>query len=276
MISALRSAFFRFVRTGLLAKTLVFAVLTGIISAFFVYLEFKGFYIIRRPRFIDNSFIVLCVLVLTYIIPFGIALFCSMFSGSEVTGRTINNKITTGISRIQIYIADMAVTFTAMLIYVVFTLASVILFSRIWAVKSNIQFDKIMIELFVRLLLMCAAYAAAFTLLQFFLSNKLLGIIITFAMIPSMILIPSLIRSELDKPYRNVIVNEETGENYWSINPGYVGGTRRKVYEALYDASPYYFSDDLSDFSAEIITSGSVLILSSALGALSVRKREYT
>ena len=276
MICALRSAFYRFLRTGLLAKTLVFAVLTGIFSVFFVYVELKGSYMIRRPRFIDNSFIIMCVIVLTYIIPFGIALFCSMFSGSDVTGRTINNKITTGLSRAQIFIADMAVSLTGMLIYVICTLATVILFSKIWAVKSNIQFDKLLIELFIRLLLTSAAYAAAYTLLQYFLSNKLLGLVITLAAIPCMMLIPSLILADLDEPYRYCAVNEETGESYWTVNPKYVGGTRRKVYEALYDASPYSISDDLSDFSAEIIASGSVLILSSALGVLAVNKREYT
>ena len=66
-------------------------------------------------------------------------------------------------------------------------------------------------------------------------------------------LIPSLILADLDEPYRYCAVNEETGESYWTVNPKYVGGTRRKVYEALYDASPYSISDDLSDFSAEII-----------------------
>ena len=116
MIRALKSSFFRFFKTGIFFLTLLFSVVFALLVALYIYAEFYAFYAFKRPRFLDNGFVLLCLNTLLYVMPFAIALFCTLFTGTDMEFRSINNKISTGISRIQIYLADFTVTLLASVI----------------------------------------------------------------------------------------------------------------------------------------------------------------
>ena len=69
MICSLKSSFYRFVRTGMLTKVLVFSALIGLAVIINTCLDDMMMYLIRRPRYVDNTFIITNVLKLVYVIP---------------------------------------------------------------------------------------------------------------------------------------------------------------------------------------------------------------
>ena len=107
MIRALKSSFFRFYKTGALYLTVAGSVAFAFLVALYVYGSYFSIYAFKRPRFLDNSFVLMCLNALLYVMPFAIAVFCVLFTGTDLEYRSVNNKITTGISRIQIYCADL-------------------------------------------------------------------------------------------------------------------------------------------------------------------------
>ncbi|MCR4703443.1 MAG: hypothetical protein K5665_07255 [Saccharofermentans sp.] len=277
MSRALRSAFFRLFRTGLWLKTIIFSVLVGLVVANFMYGQIYVSYIFSRPRFIDNLFVIQCLYGLLYVMPFAIAIFCMMFTGTDIAYRAINNKISTGISRFRLYFADLMVSLLNSLISCVIAVATIIAFAKLWAIKSDIRFDSYLISCFIKVILVCFAFTSLYILAQFFCSNKFLALVISLMLIPCAMTTTMLIGTELNEPYRYV-VGAEDGESYWwEYNPHYVGGTRRKIYTFLYESSPYvdFYTSDRKDQANEIMAAGMVFVISTAAGFASIRKKEF-
>ena len=280
MIRALKSSFFRFFKTGIIYLTLLFSVVFALLVALYIYAEFYAFYAFKRPRFLDNGFVLLCLNSLLYVMPFAIALFCTLFTGTDVEFRSINNKISTGISRIQIYLADFTVTLLASVISCAIQEGIIFLIVKCWAIKSTIRFDTYLIGMMITVVIICISFAALYTFFQYFASNKFLALIITLMIIPCVMIVSSLITTSLKQPYRTQVYVEETGETEWRINPDYVSGTKREIYTFISEASPYsdeedFYNNTKKNLGKQATVASIVFVLSTAAGFVSISKKEF-
>ena len=277
MIRALKSSFFRFFSTGLFVKLLIISVVLGAFAILQTCASEYYMYFVSRPRYLTNEFVIFCILKLVYTMPFATAVFSMMFTGNDVAFRTINNKITTGVSRVNIYIADLTVTVFASLLSLFVMTGLFFLFGRLAPVKSAVTFSKYIAGIFVQVLLITVAFASVYTLLQFFISTKLLALILSLIMIPCLMFGNMYIEACLQEPYRESYMDEETGELCWKLNDEYIGGTPRKILTFIYETSPYSykFIENKEHVPQEAIAAGIVFVLSSAAGITSITKKEY-
>ena len=280
MIRALKSSFFRFFKTGIFFLTLLFSVVFALLVALYIYAEFYAFYAFKRPRFLDNGFVLLCLNTLLYVMPFAIALFCTLFTGTYMEFRSINNKISTGISRIQIYLADFTVTLLASVISCAIQEGIIFLIVKLWAIKSTIRFDTYLIGMMITVVIICISFAALYTFFQYFASNKFLALIITLMIIPCVMIVSSLITTSLKEPYRTQVYVEETGETEWRLNPDYVSGTKREIYTFISEASPYsdeedFYNNTKKNLGKQATVASIVFVLSTAAGFVSISKKEF-
>ena len=202
MIRALRSSFFRFFKTGLFFKSMVFSVIMAFMLIFRTCMEDMNLLPFQQPRFINNEFIVLNMLSLVYVVPFGIAIFASIHTGSDVQFRSINNKIATGVSRTQIFISDLIVTILSAECSILIQMVVFYLFAKFAPVKSNVTGPRFIINSTLSIMVICAAFCSVYVLMQYFSSNKLLALIITLLIIPALVLTTELAKQKLDEPYR--------------------------------------------------------------------------
>lgn len=285
MICALRSSFCRFVRTGLLAKVLIFSPVFALIIILGTCMDNLSMFVFSRPRFIDNSFIILNCMKLVLMIPFASAVFCSVFTGNDVNSRAINNKIATGISRFSIYLADLIVSFFATALSVVIAFFVFYVFAKLVPVKENVEINIEVLKIAGSMILICASFTLLFLAFQFFFSNRFLALIISILIIGLMIFASPGIRSMLEEPYRYYVKTDEETETYeWRVNKAYVGGTPRIILSFLNDANPYGNVEDtvgvIEELSEESFVqknsaAGAVMIISTAAGLVSVKKKEF-
>ena len=222
------------------------------------------------------------MLSLLYVVPFGIAIFASIHTGSDIQFRSINNKITTGVSRTSILLSDLIVTVLTAEFSILLQMVIFYLYARFVPVKSNISVSGVIINSTLCIMVICAAFSAVYVLLQIFSSNKLLALIITLLIIPALIVSTQLMESKLDEPYRLYQYEEdENGEakvTGWTVNPNYIGGTPRTILKFVYDTSPYsfyFFESDKVSLKTETEAAGIVFLAATALGVLSINKKEY-
>ena len=168
MIRALRSSFFRFFSTGLFIKSLIFSVILAFFQIFRTCTEDLGLLPFQQPRYVNNNFIMMNMLTLIYVVPFGIALFASIHTGSDIQFRSINNKITTGVSRTSILLSDLIVTVLSAEFSIVLQMLIFYLYARFVPVKSNISVSGVIINSTLGIMVICAAFSAVFVLVQFF------------------------------------------------------------------------------------------------------------
>lgn len=277
---ALKSSFFRLFRTRLFIWVIVFSLLTGI----GVFNSLCGNEMMMytlpsfgRPRFFDNDFLILCLKDLIYVFPFGAAVFCMMFTGSDISFRAVNNKIATGTPRVMIFFADAAVAALTALFSVIVSAAALFLLVKFVPVKESVEINSkvILTVLFVAVIVM--AFVLFFTMLQVFFSNKLFGVIISMFLIPALMSYPEHINYILDQPYRYSYKDETSGETVWELNPEYVGGVERNALTFSLELNPYYGVLMREPGNAKCAAAaGAVIVLSAAAGALAISRKEFT
>jgi len=239
------------------------------------FMESMAFYYISRPRFLDNEFVKMNLILSLFMLPFIISVFTMMFTGTDISCRAINNKIATGLTRTQIYIADLVVTLIMAImnyaVYMILTLA----IAKFWPMRSFVKLDQGMINSLILVLLTCISYAAMCIVIQYFFSNKLFAIIVVLFLLPSLLVVTNQIKDKLDAPYRYEVKDKDSGESYWELNPDYIGGTSRKVLTAVYNSCAYNMN--ISDLHAEhYVASGVIIVLSTTAGLISINKKEFS
>jgi len=286
MICALRSSICRFVRTGLLAKVLIFSVIFALINILGTCMDNYAMYIFIRPRFIDNSFIMLNCMKLVLLIPIASAVFCSVFTGNDVSSRTINNKIATGLSRFSIYFADLIVSLFATALSVVIAFLVFYFFAKTAPVKENVEINTDVLKIAGSIILICASFTSLFLACQYFFSNRFLALIVSILIIPCLMISASSVRYMLEEPYRYYVKTDEETETYeWRINKAYVGGTPRNILTYYLDANPYSNIGDSIGLIQEVpedsflqkdSAAGALMIVTTAAGMSAMKKKEYS
>ena len=280
MSRALKSAFFRFFRTKWFARVVIFSILAGLIIIMNTTGEAYGFVFYRRPRYLDMQFLITSLVQVYIVMPFAIAVFCSSFTGNDLSFRAINNKVATGISRKCIYLADLIVNMTASVIGSGISSGLILVYGKFWPTRAGVKINAYTVRFVLCIMITSIAFTAVYTLMQYFFSNKLFGLIIALLMIPGLIEAGQLVEMTLSEPYRYAYTNEETGEVTWMLNPGYVGGTSRKVLTFVYETMPYNFEyivyPESANFNKSLTAGAIVITMSTAAGLSVMKKRELS
>ena len=276
MRCTLKSSLFRLFRTKLFIWVIVFALLTGIAAFNNACNNDMMQYSLGRPRYFDTDFLILCIRKIIFIVPFGAAVFCMIFTGSDISSRAINNKIVTGTPRIMIFLADTLTAALATFFSVILSVAEIFILVKFVPVKESVAFNSKLIITTLHAALICIAFTVVFTLLQFFFSNKLFGIVISMFLLPAVMSYPSIVAQVLEQPYRYSYEDEATGETVWELNPEYVGGNARTLLLDSLEINPYYEVLAGEPAGSETaIAAGAVIVLSTAAGFISISRKEF-
>lgn len=232
----------------------------------------------ESPLYLDNGFFVPAMFI-------GIvaSVFCSLFIGTEYSDGTIRNKIIVGHPRAAVYLSNLAVCIAAcILMCLTFTVVYTIIgYFHLGWLKTDI---KAIFIFFIAMLMIAVANCAIFTLITMLNQNKAISAVVCILLAFGMLFAGSYIKSMLDEPeiydaYTYVdnagrIVTDEA-----EINPNYVGGTKRKVYEFINDFLPGGQAIQTSNMSAPkpeifILYSSVILVITTGAGILIFRKKD--
>lgn len=170
-----------------------------------------------------------------------IAVFCSLYVGTEFSDGVIRNKIMIGHSRLHIFLSNFITCCVVSILHYVF---SVIVVCAIGTPLFG--FFKMPVTTFMQMLLLglllCISFSALFNLIAM-LTNKTHSAIIGLLLIFAMLMLTSYLSSTLSAPpvYENQPVFDSTGsivgvENI--VNTNYVSGIKRHIYQFLIDFLP--------------------------------------
>lgn len=167
------------------------------------------------------------------------ALFCSMFFGTEYSDGTIRNKIVTGHTRTNIYLAELILTFTATLLMIfVWLIGALVAVPALGVWEMGIP--GFLVYLLTAVML-SAAFAAIFTLISMLSASKPATIVISILLFLGLYIFAIMVYNGLSQP--EMVEGIQVTSNGMNIseptpNPDYISGTKRKVYEFLLDFLP--------------------------------------
>lgn len=175
-----------------------------------------------------------------------LSVFCSLFIGTEYSDGTIRNKIIVGHTRTAVYLSNLVVCMTAGVFICLSGVAASLLVGI--PLLGYFQSDiRILLLLLLCSFVMSFAYAGIFTLIAMLNQNK--AIVAVFCILGAFILLfaASYINSRLQEPefintYTYTLSDKEDGSGIKTDdptpNPLYLSGTKREMYEFLYDLLP--------------------------------------
>ncbi|MGI6014794.1 MAG: ABC transporter permease subunit [Oscillospiraceae bacterium] len=217
------------------------------------------------------------------LIPIVIAVFIGIFIGTEYSDGTMRNKLIVGHTRTSIYCSNFVVCIAASaLMHIAYV--TVILCAGI-PLLGKMQTDlTVLFQYFSCSLVIIAAFTAIFLLISMLIQSKSTGAVA--AIIVSLVLLFSamMINNRLTAPeyydaytYTDDSGNEHTVEA--ERNPQYLTGTKRQVYEFLWDALPSCQILQISSQNAEhlgtlSLYSFAIVILAIPCGTLIFRKKD--
>lgn len=171
-----------------------------------------------------------------------IAVFISMFIGTEYNDGTIRNKLTVGHSRLTVYVANLIVTVVASLamhlVYIGVIFGGSMLFLDPFTVPARLY----------AVLLLCGvvtvvAMASLFQLIAMLISSKATGAIVSMILALVLLFGAMTLISRLDSPefFDGFTYSVELDEMVYVeniVNVTYVDGLKRDVYQFLLDFFP--------------------------------------
>lgn len=174
-----------------------------------------------------------------------LSVFCGLFVGTEYSDGTIRNKIIIGHKRADIYLANLIIGMvTGVMMCLMFFAAY--LYAGLPLLGSFEAGAKAILLLTLTVLVLSCAFSAVFTMVAMVNASKAAVAVICVLTAFLLLFAGVYMNSRLQEPetyqaYDFAIGEEAEGESAGAIeekNPYYVGGTKRKVYEFLYDFTP--------------------------------------
>ncbi len=150
----------------------------------------------------------------------------SFFVGEDYHDGVIRNKLVAGHTRNNIYLSNLICSLLACLtIYVVISLI-------LTAIGSSFFENDVTIENFVKFFLLgiltCLAMGSIFGMLSMLIGERTIGVMVCMALAFGMLFLCL---------HTNQIVIQEPYKN-GQVNPNYMGGVLRKIYELIHDLNP--------------------------------------
>lgn len=170
-----------------------------------------------------------------------LSVFCSLFVGTEYSDGTIRNKIIIGHKRTNIYAANLLTNMAAglMMCVVFFAVYLCVGIPLLGFFEANIQ---VILLFAVTVIMLSFAFSSIFTMIAMITSNKAIVAVICILSAFLLIFAGTYINSRLQEPETvpvySYTINGSTTENTDEKNPKYLEGTKRKIFQFLYDFLP--------------------------------------
>ncbi len=170
-----------------------------------------------------------------------IAIFASMFFGTEHSDGALKNKIIVGLKRNVIYSANLITSFIVSLIYTVLFLL-VGLIGLVPLGGFTLDFYDVMAYILI-IVVSNFVFCALFVLVAMLCPNKTLILLVSLTILVFMFIVTSQIDNALKEPeieqgMVTIINGEFDFDTQAKENPRYISGTAREVYEMILLFSP--------------------------------------
>lgn len=190
-----------------------------------------------------------------------LAVFCSLFIGTEYSDGVIRNKITVGHKRLSIYLTNLLVsTLVSLLLLVLFFVVYLCVGIPLLGFFETDIWDVLLFS--VSVMVLSFAFSAIYTMIAMINSNKAVTAVICILSVFILLMVGSIISARLQEPEyypdfsftengNSEIVTME-GDSLSNIkNQYYLEGTERAVYQFLYDFLPGGQVSQCSSMTAE-------------------------
>lgn len=210
---------------------LIFMFAAGIIFPVMRYLDMKRTGTINN---IDNGFFG-CALFIGIIM----AVFCSLFIGTEYSDGTIRNKVIVGQNRISIYLASFV---TCGVVSLVLCVAFFLPYLCIGIpLLGFFEMETKMVLLFaLTVFTLSVAFSSFYNLISMLNTNKAVTAVICILSVFLLLFAGAQLNRMLNEPETNMgLTMTESGQKYEEIsNPNYLNEGERKTVQFLYDFMP--------------------------------------
>ncbi len=212
-----------------------------------------------------------------------------LFLGTDYSDGTIRNKLIVGARRGSVYLSELFVCFTALLLLDLAFLAPFLGLSLPLVGAFMYGFKATLIT-GLYTLLMQTAFAALYVLISMLCQSRAHSAVLCMALCAVMLISGIWLKSRLDEPEmyppsmelvmgENGVEDAELVEQPEEPNPNYVGGTPRHVMEFFYHFSPGGQAIELSRPGGQRLWtmplySGIILVVSTAAGLLLFEKKD--
>lgn len=229
------------------------------------------------PWTVDSSFF-----TYIFLVPILTAIVTSMFVGSEYSDGTLRNKLIVGHKRYDIYLSNLIVCSIAGIILCI----AYMLIHICVGIPLLGGFESSAGKIFAYLgagIALTVAVSAIFTLIAMLCQNKAYSvaacIILSFALLFAGIRIVSALNEPEYFGAYSYTENGKTVEEEAEKNPHYLSGTKREVYEFLYDFVPGGQVLQIANTESENIPllalyDCTILIITSTFGILMFRRKD--
>ena len=224
---------------------------------------------------IDNGFFA-CALFIGVVM----AVFCSLFIGTEYSDGTIRNKVVIGQKRTSIYLSNLII---CALVSVVMCAAFFIAYLCIGIpFLGFFEMDIKQVLLFtLAVFVLAIAFASIFTLISMLNHNKAITAVVCILLAFLLLFAGAQFNKMLNEPETNMgLMMTDNGQEYQEIpNPNYLEGGERKVVQFLYDFVPGGQALQCVSLEANNITvlpaySLIIIVLTTGFGVFFFKKKE--
>ena len=224
---------------------------------------------------IDNGFFA-CALFIGVVM----AVFCSLFIGTEYSDGTIRNKVVIGQKRTSIYLSNLII---CALVSVVMCAAFFIAYLCIGIpLLGFFEMDIKQVLLFtLAVFVLAIAFASIFTLISMLNHNKAITAVVCILLAFLLLFAVAQFNKMLSEPETNMgLMMTDNGQEYQEIpNPNYLEGGERKVVQFLYDFVPGGQALQCVSLEANNITvlpaySLIIIVLTTGFGVFFFKKKE--
>ena len=272
MSKLLSAGFIRLRKDKIFLVALIFMFGAGVFFPVMRYMDMQQSGYIKN---IDNGFF-----ACTPFIGIVMAVFCSLFIGTEYSDGTIRNKVIIGQKRTSIYLSDLTIC----------AIVSVIMCTAFFIAYLCVGIPLLgFFEMEIKLVLLYAlavfvlsvAFASIFTLISMLSHNKAITAVVSILLAFLLLLAGAQLNRMLNEPEINMgLTMIENGPEYEGIpNPKYLDDGERKVVQFIYDFIPggqvvQCISLGANNVAVLPVYSLIIIILTTGIGMFFFRKKE--
>lgn len=195
------------------------------------------------------------VFALTFFAGLAAAVFISLFTGTEYSDGTIRNKLVAGHTRVSVYLSELTVNFSAMMLV---TASFFAVFAPLgYFLINDRQYPAKMIATGIAAeCLVFLVWTSVFTGLSLCCKNKAGVAVFSMVMCLALIVAASYFGGRLAEPetYPADMYMDESGVMRFEEerpNPNYLTGTKREVFQAIFDTLPSGQATQISGISSD-------------------------
>ncbi|WP_310603679.1 ABC transporter permease subunit [Anaerosporobacter sp.] len=178
-----------------------------------------------------------------YVLPIGIimAVFSGIFLGTEYSDGTIRNKLIIGHSRRSIYISNLLTNMIVSILLCISYMVAVVIIGIPLIGFFTLDIKNIL-QICIGTFILAMAFTSIFTMVSMICSNKTTGAVTSILFVVVLLFVAMYMNSRIQAPkyIEEYVMTDSLGnvQTQMAQNPDYITGTKRAVYEFLFDFIP--------------------------------------